>query len=265
MSYHSISEEWCKRVQEELVQMRREISSKADKSLLEQIRHQEDEKKRLFNKSKYLQTNFRINESITQQCDENVENGDLYAAFLVVLRYIERISETKADSSEITAKATHSYVDKIFEKLDIMNKDQMNNNTSLLHKSIESRLQEISDSFDSFSQSINQRLEISSANLSMIEDQLTNLSGMVPVHRTSQLSKSKFKKKVESSENYNYKSKDIHADNFMIPKKAKKPKNSGIVMPTYYKPKPEPTAKALCPAITVTSENKKTRSLLVTD
>lgn len=264
MSYHSISEEWCKRVQEELVQMRREISSKADKSLLEQIRHQEDEKKRLFNKSKYLQTNFRINESITQQCDENVENGDLYAAFLVVLRYIERISETKADSSEITAKATHSYVDKIFEKLDLMNKDQMNNNTSLLHKSIENRLQEISDSFDSFSQEINQRLEISHLNLSNIEEQFTSVSGMIQAHRTSQFSKSKLKKK-ESSENYNYKSKDIRTENFMNPKKAKKPKNSGIVMPTYYKPKPEPTAKALCPAITVTSENKKTRSLLVTD
>lgn len=262
--YSTISEEWCKRVQEDLVQIRRDISNKADKSLLEQICHQEVEKKRLFNKSKYIQANFRVNESMTQKCDENVENGDLYAAFLVILRYIEKISETKADSSEITAKATHSYVDKMFEKLDIMNKDQMNNNTFLLHKSIESRLQEISDSIDSFTQIINQRLEVSTTTLSMIEDELVNLSGMAQVHRTSQLSKSKFKKK-EQSENYNYKLKDIHNENFMSPKKAKKPKNSGIVMPTYFKPKPEPTAKALCPAITVTSDGKKTRSLLVTD
>lgn len=260
----AISEEWCKKVQEDLVQMRRDISNKADRSLLEQIRRQEVEKKRLFNKSKYLQSNVRISESTTQQCDENVENGDINAAFLIVLRYIEKISETKADSSEISEKATHSYVDQIFEKLDIMNKDQMNKNTSLLHKSIESRLQKISDSFDAFAQSINHRLEVSTSTLSLIDDQLTNISGMIQVHRTSQLTKSKLKKD-DSSDNYNYKSKDLRIDNFMNPKKPKKPKNSGIVMPTYYKPKPEPTAKALCPAITVTSENKKTRSLLVTD
>ena len=40
--YSNISEEWCKRVQDDLVQIRREISNKADKSLLEQIRHQEE-------------------------------------------------------------------------------------------------------------------------------------------------------------------------------------------------------------------------------
>ncbi|OHS97737.1 hypothetical protein TRFO_35981 [Tritrichomonas foetus] len=254
MAFEALSPEWCLKVQETLAQIRRDISNKADRSLVEQIKRQEIEKKRVFTKAKLSNSlDVGINESTFKVCDEMVEKGDLDTAFLSVLRYIETISNTKADSEEIYEKATREYVEKIFTQLNAMNREQMMQKSEILHQTIEERINEISSRFDQFSTGIEQRLVNCTNNLAYLDEQITSMSGLIQIRQTSQVSKSKLKK--ESNE----------GGMEFTARKKKKPKNSGIVIPTHYKPKPEPTAKDLCLSITVTSEQKKTRSLLVTD
>lgn len=257
---NTLSPEWCKKIQEELIKIRKETSNKADMSLIEQIERQEVDRKRLFAKAKNAPTTIKSNDSTMKVCDGYVESGDIDKAFLTVLRYIENISNTKANSEEIKEKATRSYVESLFQKVDIMNQQQLSQKYTILNSAIGSRLQQISQAFDSFSQSIEDRLDFTIGHLSRIEDNIISLTGMVQTQsKTSQLSTSKNRTATDQNTN------NFEIESLMNPRKPKKPKNSGIVMPTYYHPKPEPTAKALCPAITVKSQNqRKARSLLVT-
>ena len=255
---NTLSEDWCRKIQETLAQIRREISNKADKSLVEQIKRQEVEKKRVFSKVKLSPADVGTNnESTAKICNEMVEKGDLDTAFLSVLRHIENISQTKADADEIYEKATRDYVEQLFDELDTMNRDKLLNKSKVMNQTIEQRLQEITDQFDSFAEEIENRLDNCSDNLVAIEQQISDLSTSMQIKYTSQISKKKAKKDPSTS---------LNTSEFGFSQKKRiKQKESSIVYPIYYTPKPEPTAKELCMSVTVTSKNKMPRSLIVTD
>jgi len=150
-------EDWKKQVIEDLANLRKTVSQKADKSMIEQISRNQEEKNR-----KSISSDFVLKpKSITDPervCRECVENGEIESAFLTAIRYIESISATKADIESVGDKATREYVESLFERLSVINRQQIADANSTLRDTIEARLNELTHEFDSFSKSIAERV-----------------------------------------------------------------------------------------------------------
>jgi hypothetical protein len=57
-------------------------------------------------------------EVLIRQCDAYIAGGDMDSAFLAVLKRIEGLMQCKADTEEISERATRGYVRNLFDHLD---------------------------------------------------------------------------------------------------------------------------------------------------
>ena len=122
-------EEWIKSIEAQLSEMKRELAMKLDKSSIEVIHHQQEEKLRRIKRG----TTFRM--TSYEPTDKNddpeihslqaIKAGDLETAFFLTLRFIESISKTKSNKSEIKQKTTLDYADSLFNRLSIVNNEQI--------------------------------------------------------------------------------------------------------------------------------------------
>ena len=151
-----MNEELKTQILEELGNLRKQINEKADRSTVEQIlRYYQIKNKNFKNDFHSLPKNIPDPERICKEC---VENGELELAFMTAIRYFESILATKAEINEVSDKATRNYVESMFERLDIINRQQIKDSNLILRETIEEKLNNLSKEFDNISKSINERV-----------------------------------------------------------------------------------------------------------
>lgn len=239
-------EEWRNKIREQLAQMRKSISSKADRSMVEQIKRQELEKNRYKNSaSPILATTVNKGENSPERiCENCVETGDLDTAFLIILRYIESISNSKADIEESNDKAERNYVEKLFDRVNLMNRQKMAEMHDGIQLKVDSSLQQLTYEFEDFSNTIKSQMITSELLLSQLEHSIEKFSGLhtVQYQQTSQTPKAQ-KSKLENSTSV----------------QAEQLRKNAIVSPTKPPKKKEPTTEQLLKSVTITgpeNENK---------
>ena len=248
-----LDEAFCVQLEATLAQLRRDICDLADCSALERLRCKEAEKTRLLSR---LQANSpQASASLASVCRESVEKGDLDAAFLTVLRYIESISHAKADAEDVSGKATRENVESTFEKLAALNAKSVSAKYDELHEGLETELRSLSAEFDAFVSSIESRVSSTESELSELQVVISRYAGVVPVRRpTSQSSVARAGK-----------SSPVDVVSMMTPHRPLKSRTDGIVYPNKPVPRPEPTAKSLMDTVTTISETRKTPKTLIAD
>lgn len=157
---------------EKITNMRIEVEGKADKLAVEQIERYQVE---LINMKKSDQARLQVLEKSSRDpeliCHDCIDNDDLETAFLTVLRYIEIILGTKAESKLVEEKSSNEYVEKLFDKLNVMSRQQLDESNRMLKNVLEQRLNKLINEFDDFSKKVSVRLE-------KCDDEIANLEFM---------------------------------------------------------------------------------------
>ena len=253
-----LDEVFCVQLEATLAQLRRDICDLADCSALDRLRCKEAEKTRLLSR---LQANSpQASATLASVCSESVEKGDLDAAFLTVLRYIESISHAKADAEDITGKATRENVESTFEKLAALNAKSVSAKYDELHEGLEKELRYLSTEFDAFASSIDSRVSSTESELSELQVLISRYAGVVSVRRpTSQSSITRTGKSSRPG------TAPVDVVSMMTPHRPLKSRTDGIVYPNKPVLRPEPTAKSLMDTVTTISETRKTPKTLIAD
>jgi hypothetical protein len=238
-------DEQIRAFEEELCALRREINDRGDRSTVERL-SQPDKPAAPTAPQSIFEEELPLGEKTAHLCSEYLEKGDLDAAFLSILRYIEAVAKAKADSEEISERAAREYVERRFDDVVNVNTDRLTTAASQLHAQIESRIRRITDDFDEFARSIHSRLISADAQLTVAEQTIAQKAGKIAVTRKSM------------SEQL-----ELHG-----PKKARrvvKMRKDGIAYPPKANRPVEPAMEVLQPAVTTVSvRDSVPKSLLVT-
>jgi hypothetical protein len=235
-----------RQIEEELCALRHQISDLGDRSTLERLAHHE-KPVRAPPPQSIFEDELPLAEKTSRLCSECLEKEDLDAAFLAILRYIEAVAKAKADSEEISERATREYVERRFDDVVNINTDRLATASTRLHAQIESRIRRISDDFDEFAQSIHSRLIFADSQLAVAEQVIAQKAGKIVVKRKSM---------AEQLKSGAPKPKARHVV---------KLRKDGIVYPPKANLPVEPAMEALQPAVmTVSMRDAVPKSLLVT-
>lgn len=165
------SNENDKHILEEIAKLRKEIAQKADKSAVEQISSYQDEIDNLkLTNANRLDTLERKPDDPEFICQKCIDNDDMETAFLTVLKFIETISSTKAESRMVDNKASKKYVESLFGHLNVITGQQITEANQDLRETLEVKLNSLSKSFDNFSRNITRRVESIESEVTFIED-----------------------------------------------------------------------------------------------
>ena len=163
--------EFEKRILEDISNLRRNLAQKADKSQVEQIASLDEEIQNLkmanTNRLDTIERDPNDPEVICQRC---IDNDDMETAFLTVLRFIESISATKAESRMVDNKASKKYVESLFDHLNVITRQQITEANEHLRDTLEVTLNKLSDNFDFFTKNITKRIERCEADVENIEE-----------------------------------------------------------------------------------------------
>ncbi|EAX98281.1 hypothetical protein TVAG_018170 [Trichomonas vaginalis G3] len=164
-----------KELVEKIENMRIEIEGKADKLAVEQIERYQME---LINIKKGEKSRLQVLEKSSRDpeliCHDCIDNDDMETAFLTVLRYIEIILGTKAESQLVEEKSSIEYVETLFDRLNVMSRQQISDSNAMLKNVLETRLNKLFDNFTDFSTKVTTRLNKCEAEISHLEDMALN-------------------------------------------------------------------------------------------
>jgi hypothetical protein len=167
-------------IEESLAEARKSLSTLADRSLVEQFLRQEREYQ------KYLSTRPRrptVRSDLTetdraiQSCHDCISRGDLDTAFLTVLRFVDSFSNSKADSGELSERATREYAETRFDQLEAVTRQQLAATYEPVQRAIEAELQSLVNEFTEFEDSVTARLQAATEELDRIEEGIAQQSG----------------------------------------------------------------------------------------
>ena len=195
-------EEWMKEISQDIVTLRRQINEKADMAKVEEIKFNE---KLLASGSpqddllentdvSFDDLNYSVASSILEVQDDNeaeldiieVENAcsrslrqhDIQSALLSVFRYLEYIEKKKADVTDVSDRATRTYVEDLFKKLLDLSRQQISTATLEVQNYIEKKFFYLSDSFSDFTSNITKRSDEAESRLSEVEDEIMKFAGI---------------------------------------------------------------------------------------
>ena len=160
-----------KQILEDISNLRRTLAQKADKSQIEQISILTEEIQNLkLSNANRLDTLERKPDDPEVICQKCIDNDDMETAFLTVLRHIENISATKAESRMVENKASKKYVESLFDHLNVITRQQITEANAHLRDTLEATLNNLTDKFDFFTKNITQRIERCQNDIEQIED-----------------------------------------------------------------------------------------------
>jgi hypothetical protein len=220
-------------IEERLASARRSIAKLGDSSTIEQLLREDSELQHVASQSHRRGppgADVSLSARTRTVCAECVSRRDLDTAFLTVLRYIESISHTKADSAELSERATRESMDARLGELVAANNRQMSECYQMLQRTVEDRVRRVADEFEAFARSIEARIAGSDARLNKVEGQIAKRMGRQPPER-----------RVGAA-----------LDVFDPPKRLKF-RTDGVAEVKRLVGTPEPSAKALMPAVVRTS------------
>jgi hypothetical protein len=217
----------CRNIEESLAEVRKELCNLADRSIVEQLLRQEQEYQKYL-AARPRRPSLRLEPTETDQaiqtCQDCISRGDLDTAFLTVLRYIDFFSNSKADSGELSERATREYVEARFDQLEVTMRRQLAATYYPVQREIEAELQLLSAEFAAFEDSVTARMQASAEELDRIEEGIAQLSGRCTAQEKGRL-----------------------------PSKRLKLRHDGIAEPVRLEQKSEPSAKMLMPAVLIKS------------
>ena len=171
-------EEWTKSIEAQLSEMRRELAMKLDKSSIEVVHHQQEEKlrrmKKNIDKRNYYET---TNENTDPEIHalQAIKVGDLETAYFLTLRFIETTSNMKSNKDEIAQKTTLEYANSLFNRLSVVNNEQIRESTNNLKASIEELFSGIYKEFDEVKTQVEE-------NVQKMETRVQNLQNQVRLY-----------------------------------------------------------------------------------
>ena len=168
-------EPWEQRIVSEIQSLKEIVDQKAEKSVVDQISRYQDE---IFNLRKSNSERVDLVEKNTTDpeiiCHDCIENGDIESAFLTILRYVETISATKAESILVEDKASKVYVDSLFNRLNVITRQQITEANAKLKDKLEARLNSMVNEFDQFSAAVEKRMRYCEMEIIKLEDIIDN-------------------------------------------------------------------------------------------
>lgn len=165
-------DEWQRQFLQDLRDLKSQISTKAEKSLTDQIERSQGEKIRLLAGGTNMQSsNFLLDaySDSERACMESVESGDLRTAFSTILRYIDTIAADKAERTHVDEKADSEYADQLFQRLGMISKQQIDDTTGSLRAALEERLHFLEDEFASLKNDIETAVTETETSIAQLE------------------------------------------------------------------------------------------------
>ena len=166
---------WEEKIIREIKNLKNVVESKADKNVVDQIHRYQDEVLNL-RKSNTDRVGL-LDKSTTDPeiiCHDCIDNGDMESAFLTVLKYVETVSATKAESIMVEDKASRAYVDNLFNRLNVITRQQITEANSQLKQKLQSRLNSLVNEFDQFSAAVEKRMRYCEMEIIKLEDTIEN-------------------------------------------------------------------------------------------
>ena len=168
-------ETWEQKIVREIKNLQSIVELKADKPVVDQIHRYQDEvlnlRKSNADRVDLIEKNTTDPEIICHDC---IDNGDIESAFLTVLRYVETVSATKAESIMVEDKASRVYVENLFNRLNVITRQQITEANAKLKEKLESRLDSLVNEFDQFSTAVEKRMRYCEMEIIKLEDTIEN-------------------------------------------------------------------------------------------
>ncbi|EAY01019.1 hypothetical protein TVAG_295530 [Trichomonas vaginalis G3] len=151
---------WEKKILADVANLRVVLAQKADKSAVEQINRYQNEitNLRITNATRLDLSNKNPDdpEVICQMC---IDNDDMETAFLTILKHIETLSSTKAEVKAVEKKASKKYVEGLFERLNSINRQQIQDANAHLRDTLEAKLNRLNNAFDDFTRKVSNHID----------------------------------------------------------------------------------------------------------
>lgn len=147
-----LDDAWSQQIEQEIENIKYRVAQKVDRFSVEAIERMQEEtihKLTVADNTGELGYNMDTDADAERICHECVQAGDLNAAFATILRYIDQISQTKAERKDVNGKATTTYVDDLFKRLGSLTRQQLEDSTKGLEHALEARIQALEDEFTS--------------------------------------------------------------------------------------------------------------------
>ena len=174
-NFEEEEENWEQKIINEIKALKKTVDNKVEKSVVDQIARYQEEilsmRNANFQRLDILENRTKDPETICHDC---IDNDDMESAFLTILRYIETISNTKAESILVDTKASVQYADSLFNRLNVISRQQITEANTQLKESLESRLNTLVDEFAQFSSAIEKRVRYCESEINKLEDTIDN-------------------------------------------------------------------------------------------
>lgn len=156
----NLDPKWEKQILADVARLRMVLAQKADRSAVEQISRYNDEiiNLRITNATRLDLSNKDPNdpEVICQMC---IDNDDMETAFLTILKHIENLASSKAEVKAVETKASKKYVENLFDRLNSINRQQIQEANAVLRDTLEAKLNTLNNSFDNFTKKVSCQID----------------------------------------------------------------------------------------------------------
>lgn len=173
---------WQQQIEQEIENIIFRVSQKVDRISAEAIERMQEEtihKLTLTENMDDLASNMDTDADAERICLECVQAGDLNAAFATILRYIDSISQMKAERVDVNGKATTTYIDDLFKRLGSLTRQQLEDSTKGLERALEARIQALEDEFVTMKNDIETQVTDAEQSITDLEDTVWQYISMV--------------------------------------------------------------------------------------
>lgn len=177
-----LDDAWSRQVEAEIENIKYRVAQKVDRFSVEAIERMQEEtihKLTIADNLGELASNMDTDADAERICLECVQAGDLNAAFATILRYIDQISQTKAERKDVNGKATTTYVEDLFKRLGSLTRQQLEDSTKGLEYALEARIQTLEDEFTSMRNDITRQVSDAEKSITELEESVFRYTSTV--------------------------------------------------------------------------------------
>ncbi len=164
--------DWKLKFQQELDSLKSKISVKADRTSVDRIKRLQEETIHRLKLRTNSQTEAQYNSEMDAQrvCLECVDAGDLNSAFTRLVTYIDGIAQGKAEKKDMDTKATNEYAEELFHRLRTHSKQQVDESTSELEKTLEEKIRKLEEEFSTIKTEIETAVDETELNIAKLAE-----------------------------------------------------------------------------------------------
>lgn len=173
-------DDWRSNIRDRIKICRKDISMKADRSVTDEIKILEQEKRRA--KHLIIPNHYPSSPGTKASTEQNLydklEKGHLDGAFLIILNHIDHIFHSKAMTEEINDRTNRKYAEEMFNRFLIMSGEKISHKHSEMTKRIQDQLNDLNDEFDAFQESATERIDNFDITIQTFESTIMKSAGI---------------------------------------------------------------------------------------